>query len=384
MRYRSALPVCCIVGWLLQACGGDGPGTGPDGHLGSIDLTVVTQGTGADSDGYIAFVDSVNRGAVAGTGTTSVPYVAAGTRTVLISGVSPFCSVGGENPASVVVPAGGAIAITFHLFCDARPAGRIAYVNHKPSGIADIRVMNSDGGGDALLVSDGESPAWSPDGTRLVFLREPPGSSRYALHRMNADGSDVTLLSAALGFADPRWGAGQTIVLAGYVGPLWDIFLIQSDGTGFRPLLPGGTYRSDPALSPDGRHVVFSAWEDPEKTSLWIVDIDGGNLRQLTSGFIDLEASWSPDSRRIAFLRYGLFDLVGLFVIDADGSGLHTVSDGLTAIGSPDWSPDGEWIAVASWLPGRPPMLLLRADGSRLIGIEGAPGGFFSFPRWGP
>ncbi len=65
---------------------------------------------------------------------------------------------------------------------------------------------------------------------------------------------------------------------------------------------------SDPRPSPDGRRIVFvRRTTDLEanrgRTDLWLVDIDGQNLRRLTS-HPDGERNprWSPDGRTIYFL----------------------------------------------------------------------------------
>ena len=65
---------------------------------------------------------------------------------------------------------------------------------------------------------------------------------------------------------------------------------------------------SSPAISPDGMQIVFSRrWTDKIKdrsnNSLWIVDVTGKRIRELTSGnWRDTSPVWSPDGTRIAFL----------------------------------------------------------------------------------
>ena len=65
---------------------------------------------------------------------------------------------------------------------------------------------------------------------------------------------------------------------------------------------------STPAMSPDGRFVVFTReWidqmKDQTRSNLWIADVSGGRIRELTRGaWRDSAPVWAPDSNRLAFL----------------------------------------------------------------------------------
>lgn len=87
---------------------------------------------------------------------------------------------------------------------------------------------------------------------------------------------------------------------------------------------------SDPAISPDGTRLVVNraigdSYESggPEAEELWVLDLDGGHPRQLTSGNTAILPTWSPDGTQIAYL--GLGNDRGpegyLAVRAADGSG---------------------------------------------------------------
>jgi len=92
---------------------------------GSLTVTASTTGSNLDPDGYIVSVDGgaasqpiATNGSVTFTGP-------AGDHTVELSGVAANCTVGGANPRTVTVPAGGTASTTFAVSCAASAGGRV-------------------------------------------------------------------------------------------------------------------------------------------------------------------------------------------------------------------------------------------------------------------
>jgi dipeptidyl aminopeptidase/acylaminoacyl peptidase len=112
-----------------------------------------------------------------------------------------------------------------------------------------------------------------------------------------------------------------------------------------------------PAVSPDGRWVVFPvtepAYDEKKETQdLWIVPVDASaKPRRLTSGRAGEGApAWSPDSRRLAFTAKRDDDEVAqVYVLDVAGGGeARRVASSPLAARSPAWSPDGMSLAYQS------------------------------------
>jgi Tol biopolymer transport system component/imidazolonepropionase-like amidohydrolase len=96
-----------------------------------------------------------------------------------------------------------------------------------------------------------------------------------------------------------------------------------------------------PAVSPDGRQVVFESLG-----RLYLRDLAGGQPRQLTPGDGDFQLwpSWSRDGRQITFVSWNDQRLGAVRVIGADGTGLRTVTADPGHYARPRFSPDGQTI----------------------------------------
>lgn len=91
---------------------------------------------------------------------------------------------------------------------------------------------------------------------------------------------------------------------------------------------------------------------DDRETHLWLVDVESGAARRLTSGpGPEREPVWSPDGRRIAFVanRRPNRDIVwrsDVWVVDVESGRQTRVTGGEGAFETPCWLPDGETLAV--------------------------------------
>ena len=131
-------------------------------------------------------------------------------------------------------------------------------------------------------------PAWSPDGSRVAFVRWDFDSG-YGIRTVNTD------------------GAGESVAVPGYLLPR------------------AATHRQTPVWSPDGRHLAFVGVEREIGLgqAIYTVGADGSGLRFLTE--TASRASWSPDSSRIAFAKPD-GDKLALFTIAADGSDVRRIT----------------------------------------------------------
>lgn len=112
-------------------------------------------------------------------------------------------------------------------------------------------------------------------------------------------------------------------------------------------------------LSPDGKSVVYAVSRvegDQESAVLWLLSLETGVSRQLTSGPIrDFSPAWSPDGQQIAFLsiRGGPPQV---YLIPVDGGEPRAITAMAQGVGGgPAWSPDGKFVAFTAGPPVAPP-----------------------------
>ncbi len=282
------------------------------------------------------------------------------------------------------------------------PRGRIVFHSER-TGDFEIWVMNDDGSKQTQLThAKGRDiePAWSPDGTQIVFASARDDPENLQLYIMNADGSDQRPL---LPFEpsdnwSPAWSPdGKKIAYQSNRDRSFEIYVVNVDGTGRTRLTgadpgEGGEVRpnnSMPNWSPDGRRIVFVSDRDGNH-EIYVMNADGSNQRRLTDHPADdIRPRWSPDGKFILFEsdRYGRR---GIYRIPAPGENpqplreAEKLTDARGDYVAPNWAWDGEAIVLSANIEDRDwEIYIMNADGSGLRRLTFS-AGFDRFPAWHP
>jgi dipeptidyl aminopeptidase/acylaminoacyl peptidase len=110
-----------------------------------------------------------------------------------------------------------------------------------------------------------------------------------------------------------------------------------------------------PNISPDGKQIIFTrGWvdkmNDRRASNLWITDINGERIRELTHGnWRDTSPAWSPDGERIAFIS-DRDDTNQIHVMWLDTRETAQLTHVETTPGNLTWSPDGKMLAFTMFL----------------------------------
>ncbi|HLV27247.1 MAG TPA: hypothetical protein VKZ41_13140 [Gemmatimonadales bacterium] len=229
---------------------------------------------------------------------------------------------------------------------------------------------------------------FSRDGSRLIFQSSRDGRECDQQYVMNADGSDVHMVSTGEGKTtcgyfydnDQRILFSSTHAVerscpaaldpsSGYVWGLdpYDIYTARPDGTDLQRLTNHGVYTTEATLSPDGETILFTSLKDGD-LDIYTMNTDGSNVRRLTnSEGYDGGAFFSPDGSKIVYRAYHSTDSaemadykallekrmvrpnrMEIWVMNADGSGQRQVTNLGGANFAPFFAPDGERIIFSS------------------------------------
>jgi Tol biopolymer transport system component len=283
-------------------------------------------------------------------------------------GSAPRASQPEPTTATLSAPAGKGSAL-------APLSGRIVFDNHE-----DVWSINASGTDLTRLThSPGYEfdPSWSPDGTQIAYRFDRGDESEIWV--MNADGTGQRRLTAGL---SPAWSPDGSFIAYSSPGhdpnpPLSGISIMNADGSGQHrvPYTDGGEY---PSWSPDEKRIAFNSNLTGDHV-MYIVDVDGSNLVDLSSVGEGWQVQWSPDGRSILFTSHrdhpDELGIADVYVMRPDGSAVRRLT--YNRAYTPAWSPDGSHIVLSA-----PGLFVMRANGTGIekLPVDGV--GETSLPDW--
>jgi Tol biopolymer transport system component len=195
------------------------------------------------------------------------------------------------------------------------------------------------------------NPAFSPDGESIAYSSDHTGNFEIYIRSIAADGRDMQLTTDGQQNFDPAWSPdGKRI--AYYSMKRGGIFMMPALGGVAKQLTEFGSH---PVWSPDGQWLALQgvSWPDLDgmpmgSSTLWIVNPQGGALRQLTQvnnpPGSHYAPSWSPDGKRVAFINFNTVS-PQVWSIAVSGDGLQSITRHATGDKSwPIYAPDGNSI----------------------------------------
>lgn len=278
----------------------------------------------------------------------------------------------------------------FPQFLDAKVIGY-----HRKGGPDEGLAYTS---GDAAVKRSIRSPAWSPDGKRVIYEKvgfktrpqfkplynwdsswdyrhtdvfpvlardgtlaitekqlgnssivtlNRDGSNRRVVFDVDGKGLDPELVKKGLaGAFQPAWSPDSQWIAFGLGSWFQErargkatLMRVRRDGTDWEPLTDGSVHSGFPSYSADGQSIIFRVWGAQDK-GLRVIDLDTRKIRVLTNEYDNLPF-WSPDGKRIVFTRKVDAVNFDIFTIRPDGSDLQRLTTNRGNDGHAVWTADG-------------------------------------------
>ncbi len=222
---------------------------------------------------------------------------------------------------------------------------------------------------ESLVPRRASSPTWSPDGQRIAFLGEvgieyelpgAPGGGGIWIYDLKTKAP--TLLREVSQVRYVAWSPEGSLIAYESTKDTGEARIFFMDLAGVDR--PGNIRGEQPVWSPDGSRIIIRACR-PE-CGLWLVDLDGRNLQQITFDSSDSFPHWWGNQVVFASQRGGNWDIYRLSM-DETGQLQGQVKQ-LTTDPSHDTTPihtpDGQYIFFRSSRDGQWAIWVMNVDGT--------------------
>ena len=137
------------------------------------------------------------------------------------------------------------------------------------------------------------------------------------------------------------WTPNGKIIYTAAVARSKTVWIMDADGGNARELTPPGAYETTPSVTGDGRFVVFDS-DRSGSLEIWRANIDGSEPKQLTTCGRNSQPNATPDGKWVVY-KSNCDSAGGLWRVSIEGGQPAQLTD--QTAWWPWVSPDGKWVA---------------------------------------
>jgi serine/threonine protein kinase/Tol biopolymer transport system component len=229
-------------------------------------------------------------------------------------------------------------------------------------------------------------PAFSPDGSRVAFIRGSFGGALGDLFVLPVSGGDPRRLTSDNSGGTFSWTQdGQEIVFSSAMGGLRRLWRISGSGGTPRLVAGVGEMASNPSISRKGNQLVYGHAIHSDNISRINLKDErhslGPPVRVISGRGINWRPNFSPDGKKISFEsdRMGYSDI---WYCESDGSNCTELTSLHGTSGTARWSPDGKYIAFESLRQQFYEIYVVEVPGGQPRLVPTFPGADNGAPNW--
>lgn len=260
---------------------------------------------------------------------------------------------------------------------------KLAFANDS-TGTKEIYMVDYDGYNLTKLTRDNSIallPRWSSDGSKIYYT---------TYRRRNPDIFAIDLKEGAIkpiikgeglnliGGVSPD---DKRIVLTLSRGDNPNIYLQELESGLLTRLTDKFGVDGSPSFSPDGKFVTFVS-NRSGNPQVYTLEIESKESRRLTKMNWADSPQWSPTGEWIVFAgRQAPHHPIDIFIVDITGGQLRQLTADAGSNEDPTWSPDGRFIAFTTTRAGKRQIYVMDADGSAPHLVANVRGDSYT-PNW--
>lgn len=262
---------------------------------------------------------------------------------------------------------------------------KIAFVTRKgqTKNIASVRMNGSEF---RMLTQNGSlnlNPTWSRDGSSIYLTSYYGG--RPNLCRLDLLSGELRYVYRGQGVDMPGEESpdGRTLAFASSEEGNTNIFSMDLQSKKSVRLTSNSAIDVSPSWSPDGRRMVYVS-DMRGNPNLFILDTGSPTAAPLRITFEGKhigDPAWSPNGDKIAYSAMDENGVFQIYTVDAEGKSTERLTSGSKDTSQPSWSPDGRFMAVTSNRDGADAIYVLRLGTGRTWRVS-PPGVEASQPAW--